>query len=115
MWLNRSAESLSFVVKTSDQHLEKEQLYVGTYTKKELHVHGKAEGIYVLQCDNQDGTLDGVSLVAEVTNPSYIIFSPDRDSIVVFAIDERSGKLSPTGHCLNVKTPVCLKFKPVVN
>ena len=35
----------------------------------------------------------------------------DSDSIVVFRIDPQSGKLTPTGHKLEVPMPVCAKFK----
>ena len=32
------------------------------------------------------------------------------DSVVVFRIDEESGKLTPTGTTVNVPSPVCVEF-----
>ena len=51
--------------------------YVGTYTKKEGHVDGKAEGIYAITQDPKTGALSLEGTVAEVTNPSYVKTSPD--------------------------------------
>jgi 6-phosphogluconolactonase len=35
------------------------------------------------------------------------------DNIIVFHIDEKTGKLTPTGKVLEVGQPVCVKFLPV--
>ena len=44
---------------------------------------------------------------------SYLLAANQRsDSIVVFAIDRSSGKLSPTGHTATVPSPVCLLMIP---
>ena len=32
------------------------------------------------------------------------------DSVVVFRIDQQSGRLTPTGHKIEVGSPVCVKF-----
>ncbi len=48
------------------------QMYVGTYTKKEGHVDGKAKGIYLLNQNSGTGDLKFVSTVAEITNPSFV-------------------------------------------
>ena len=37
----------------------------------------------------------------------------DSDSIVVFKIDEQSGKLEPTGEKLEVPSPVCIRMMAV--
>jgi 6-phosphogluconolactonase len=34
----------------------------------------------------------------------------DTDAVVTYRIDERSGRLTPTGHVTRVPTPVCVKF-----
>ncbi|MDX1762260.1 MAG: lactonase family protein [Christiangramia sp.] len=48
------------------------KLYVGTYTRKEGHVDGKAKGIYLLNQNPSDGELKFISTVAEITNPSFV-------------------------------------------
>lgn len=51
--------------------------YVGTYTKKEGHVDGKAEGIYSISQNPETGALKLTGTVAEITNPSFVKTSPD--------------------------------------
>jgi 6-phosphogluconolactonase len=34
------------------------------------------------------------------------------DNVVVFRIDEQSGRLTPNGQTLSVGAPVCVKFIP---
>jgi 6-phosphogluconolactonase len=34
------------------------------------------------------------------------------DNIVVFRIDQKTGRLTPTGQVLEVGSPVCVKFTP---
>ncbi|TBW29292.1 lactonase family protein [Gramella sp. KN1008] len=48
------------------------RMYVGTYTKKEGHVDGKARGIYLLNQHSATGDLEFVCTATEVTNPSFI-------------------------------------------
>jgi len=48
------------------------KMYVGTYTKKEGHVDGKAKGIYLINQNSDNGTLQLMGTVAEVENPSFI-------------------------------------------
>ena len=47
-------------------------MYVGTYTKKEGHVDGKAKGIYLLNQDPDTGDLNFVCTAAEMINPSFV-------------------------------------------
>jgi len=47
-------------------------LYVGTYTKKEDHVDGKANGIYLVKQNSHTGVLQSKETVAEITNPSFV-------------------------------------------
>mgnify|MGYP006195036221 CR=1 FL=1 len=54
-----------------------DKAYIGTYTKKEGHVDGKAEGIYAISQNPQTGALKLTGTVAEMTNPSYVKTSPD--------------------------------------
>ncbi len=48
------------------------KIYVGTYTRKEGHVDGKAKGIYLLNQDPNTGNLDFVCTAAEIINPSFV-------------------------------------------
>ena len=38
----------------------------------------------------------------------------DTDTIVVFSLDEATGALMPTGQVVEIKTPVCIAFRPPV-
>lgn len=72
------------------------ELWVGTYTKKEGHVDGKAEGIGRFLVDGQ-GTLSGFFVVADnVINPSYIKLSPDDQWL--FAASETGPDVDSTGY-----------------
>ena len=48
------------------------KMYVGTYTKKEGHVDGKAEGIYLVHQHAEDGSLEFKCTAAELINPSFV-------------------------------------------
>lgn len=48
------------------------KIYVGTYTRKEGHVDGKARGIYLLNQHSSNGSLEFVCTAAELTNPSFL-------------------------------------------
>ncbi|MDR5590358.1 lactonase family protein [Christiangramia sp. SM2212] len=48
------------------------KMYVGTYTKKEGHVDGKAKGIYLLNQNSDTGALTSMGTVAELVNPSFV-------------------------------------------
>ena len=46
-------------------------VYIGTYTRNEGFVDGKANGIYLMN-KKADGSLEMVRTVAEIVNPSYV-------------------------------------------
>ena len=48
------------------------KIYVGTYTKKEGHVDGKANGIYLLHQNSDNGNLKFLGTAAVQTNPSFV-------------------------------------------
>ena len=48
------------------------KMYVGTYTRKEGHVDGKAKGIYLLSQNSHTGALKFESTAAQMTNPSFV-------------------------------------------
>jgi len=68
-------------------------LYVGTYTQKEGHVDGKAEGIYVLSFDTDTGKLNKKATIQGITNPSYLDFYENRIYAVSEIGDQDSGGL----------------------
>lgn len=58
-------------------------LFVGTYTRKEGHVDGKAEGIYILKMNNKTGELTAVDTIRNQVNPSYLTIHPNGKYIYV--------------------------------
>ena len=48
---------------------------IGTYTRKEGHVDGKATGIYLYKFDSKTGKLSYVSVAEGIVNPSYVAAS----------------------------------------
>lgn len=61
-------------------------VYVGTYTKTEGHVDGKADGIYLMHQNAETGELSEPVCVAEVVNPSFVKASPDGKNL--YAVSE---------------------------
>jgi len=53
-------------------------LFVGTYTRKEGHVDGKAKGIYTYSMNTQNGELTYIGEIGNVVNPSYIAVHPNK-------------------------------------
>ncbi|UII20135.1 lactonase family protein [Fulvivirga ligni] len=75
---------------------DKKLLYVGTYTRKEGHVDGKAEGIYLYELDMHTGKLEKISTTRGIVNPSYLTIHSSGD--YVYAVSETVGNDSvPTG------------------
>lgn len=69
-------------------------LYVGTYTEKEAHVDGKAEGIYVYKFDPKTGNLSYESTSELVVNPSYLVVHPSKNYL--YAVNETGGVATDT-------------------
>lgn len=87
--------------KTSDSEKSSESvepltMIVGTYTKKEGHVDGKAAGIYQFEvADN--GYLNNQKLIAnDIVNPSYLTLSPDK--MLLFAVSEIGPDVDSVGY-----------------
>ena len=72
-----------------------ETIFVGTYTKKEGHVDGQADGIYTLYRNPEDGSLTQGKTVAEVVNPSFVKAS--EDGKLLFAVSELGEKDAESG------------------
>lgn len=68
------------------------RMYVGTYTRDEGWVHGKAEGIYHITSNQTPGR----TTIAEVINPSFLATSPDGKHL--YAVSELGGKGEPHGY-----------------
>jgi 6-phosphogluconolactonase len=76
-------------------------IYVGTYTKKESHVNGQAEGIYTVYQDPETGNLEMGNTVARVTNPSFVKTSKDNQHL--YAVSELGPNDGPSGFLFSYK------------
>jgi 6-phosphogluconolactonase len=85
---------------------------------------GSADSIAVFSIDPGKGTLTAVDYVpTQGKNPRNFAIDPtgaylfaanqDTANVVVFRIDRKTGKLTPTGDRLDVAFPVCVVFLPV--
>ncbi|MEL6276449.1 MAG: lactonase family protein, partial [Bacteroidota bacterium] len=61
-------------------------LYIGTYTRKEGHVDGKALGIYRAVMNQEDGSLNIEASTDSIINPSFVL--PSRDGKNLYAVSE---------------------------
>ncbi|BDC98255.1 6-phosphogluconolactonase [Persicobacter psychrovividus] len=52
-------------------------LAIGTYTQKEGHVDGKAEGLYLYDFNSENGQLSHQFTAKGITNPSYLNIHPN--------------------------------------
>jgi 6-phosphogluconolactonase len=71
--------------------------YIGTYTRRESFVDGKAEGIYIYQLDPGSGEFTHAATVTGpgTLNPSYVTLSPDGRCL--YAVNEVTGGKGPHG------------------
>jgi 6-phosphogluconolactonase len=72
--------------------------YIGTYTRREPFVDGKAEGIYIYHLDPGSGELTYAATVmagAGTVNPSFLTLSPDKSCL--YAVNEITGGNAPYG------------------
>ncbi len=71
--------------------------YIGTYTRRESFVDGKAEGIYIYHLDPSSGQLTYGATVAGAgtINPSYVTLGPDGRCL--YAVNEIAGGKGPHG------------------
>ena len=54
------------------------RLVVGTYTQKEGHVDGKANGIYIIELDHVSQSLEMEDTITGLINPSFVALSADQ-------------------------------------
>jgi len=78
--------------KSSDKNTMKKveflSAYIGTYTKKEGHVNGKANGIYFIKMNKENGKLSAGNVTQKFINPSFLSKSPDGKFL--YAVSELS-------------------------
>ena len=71
--------------------------YIGTYTRRESFVDGKAQGIYIYHLDLRSGELTYAATVAGAgtINPSFLTLGPDKRCL--YAVNEITGGKGPYG------------------
>jgi len=80
---------------------EKLTAYIGTYTRSEGHVDGKAEGIYRVKIDASTGEISQQETVASLINPSFVKLSKDQSYL--YTVSELAHEDEPTGFLYNYK------------
>ncbi len=72
-------------------------LYIGTYTRRESFVDGKAEGIYIYHLDPSSGELTYAATVtgAGTANPSFVTLGPNKSCL--YAVNEFYKSKAPHG------------------
>lgn len=76
-------------------------MFVGTYTKKEGHVNGQANGIYSVLQDKESGRLIFNETAAKITNPSFVKVSKDKQYL--FAVSELGSQDARSGFIYSYK------------
>ncbi|MFO8146265.1 MAG: lactonase family protein [Gillisia sp.] len=76
-------------------------MFVGTYTKKEGHVNGQANGIYSVIQDQETGKLLFKETAAKITNPSFVKVSKNKKYL--FAVSELGSNDAPSGFVYSYK------------
>lgn len=74
---------------TPEMSEDQQLVYLGTYTREESHVNGKASGIYAARQDKENGKLELIDSTASVINPSFVAFS--QDGGLLYAVSETGG------------------------
>ena len=64
-------------------------VFIGTYTRRESFVDGKAEGIYVYHMDPATGDLSHAATVGGVVNPSFLAVDPQ--GRYLYSVNEITG------------------------
>lgn len=74
--------------------MEETKMWIGTYTRKEGHVDGKAAGIYHLQLVYDK--LNTLHTKEDIVNPSFVCLSPDQKYL--YAVSELGPDVDSTGY-----------------
>lgn len=83
---NSTEETTSSLENIEAKETNSPLLYIGTYTRKEGHVDGKAEGIYIMKMDTKTGKLTGLDTITNTINPSYLTLHPNKKYL--YAVNE---------------------------
>ncbi len=75
---------------------ENRTLWIGTYTKSEGHVDGKAGGIYRIKVDGASGGFKDQIAKQGIINPSFVAVSPDQQFL--YAVSETGPDVDSTGY-----------------
>lgn len=90
-----------FLFSQKAEDLKQNEVYIGTYTKKEGHVDGKADGILRMTQNIRTGKLQLEGTAAKVVNPSFVKISPDGKNL--YAVSELTSKDGPSGYVYSFK------------
>lgn len=93
-----------------DVEVKPTTMFVGTYTRNEGWVNGKASGIYRATISSEDGSLTLDETAAEVINPSFVTTSPDGKNL--YSVSELGSQDGNTGfiHAFTVNEDKSLTF-----
>ena len=91
---NKEADTRETDAMKNRQEEQAGYLFVGTYTKKEGHVYGKADGIDVFRVSG-GGELEKIATEKQVINPSYLTLSSDGNYL--YAVNETGPDVDTTG------------------
>jgi 6-phosphogluconolactonase len=80
--------------------------------------------VAVFSIDAREGTLTLVEITPtqgktprnfglDPTGAFLLAAHQDTDNVVVFRVDAKTGRVTPTGQILEVGSPVCVKFLPL--
>lgn len=76
----------------TSQSSEQYYFYIGTYTRKEPHVDGKAEGIYTFRFDWNTKASEAIGSCQKLVNPSYLTVSPSTKNVYAACeVDDHPG------------------------
>lgn len=80
--------------KDDPKGMKEAKIWVGTYTRTEGHVDGKAEGIYGLHYKN--GKMETAYTQADIVNPSFLCLSESKE--LLYAVSELGPDVDSTGY-----------------
>lgn len=121
----RSLQTISTLPKDFKGDIEDAEIEIHP-SGKFLYASNRGDGnsIAVFAIDAGKGTLTPIeyastqgktprSFAIDPTGRLLFVANQKSDNIVIFGIDAKTGKLTPTGQVLDVASPVCLKFLKV--
>jgi 6-phosphogluconolactonase len=81
-----NCESAEKETTQKEEKVNTSTIYVGTYTRTEGHVDGKATGIYQVEMNTETGALSIVDTITGTINPSYLTIHPNQKYL--YAVNE---------------------------